>query len=111
MRLPMCLAGGVNMLLHASGFLLLGALFGRFLRLPAFMLLVVLTLAAYGFAQRDDRLLDVGWDLLVALLALQCGYALMIIFQLLSSGGRRRASHNARGGSEQDGPRSGTGAQ
>jgi hypothetical protein len=107
----MCLAGGVNMLLHASGFLLLGALFGSFLRLPAFMLVVVLTLAGYGFAQRDGRLVDVGWDLLVALLALQCGYALIIIFQLLSSGGHRGAAHDARGGSERDGPRSGTGGQ
>ena len=75
------------------------------------MLVVVLTLAGYGFAQRDGRLVDVGWDLLMALLALQCGYALIIIFQLLSSGGHRGASHDARGGSERDGPRSGTGAQ
>jgi hypothetical protein len=97
-------------MLRAAGFLLLGALFGVFFRLPAFMLLVLLTLVVYGFTQWRNPIWDVGWDLLVALLALQSGYALTIISRLLLRTGDRRTSHNSCVGSEHDGRGSGNDA-
>jgi hypothetical protein len=80
-------------------FLILGAILGAFLRLPAFMALSVLLLAVYGGTLRHNPIQDVGLDVLVGLLAIQCGYVLTIIAHLLLSSGRR-SLHYHRGADE-----------
>jgi len=89
-------------MLAAFAFLLLGALFGGFFRLPAFMVLVLLTLAAYAFWQRHDPAAMLGLEILVALVALQAGYALAIVARLLLNARASRASSDTGLGGEQD---------
>jgi hypothetical protein len=83
-------------MLAASGFLLLGAVLGGALRLPAFMLVVLATLAGYAVLRRHSPIATLSLDVLVALLALQAGYALTIVARLALAALRDRAATRAR---------------
>ena len=67
----------------ASLLLLIGATLGAVLRLPAFMAAAVLILAGYGWSLRHHAVGTIAYELLVGLLAVECGYALTIVARLL----------------------------
>ena len=75
-----------------AGFLLLiiGVVFGACLRLPAFMEVAVVILVIYGWTLRHHSVEAVIYNLLIGLLAIQCGYALTIVGRLLLKVGTRR---------------------
>lgn len=63
-------------------FLAIGLVLGTFLRLPAFMMVAVAILAGYGWFLRHQAFQAIGLDMLVALVAIQCGYALILVGRL-----------------------------
>jgi hypothetical protein len=79
-------------------FLIVGVVLGAFLRLPVFMGVAVLVVATYGWNFRHHPLETVGCAMLVGLLAIQCGYALMIVASLMFKAGRRRLRSRRSGG-------------
>ncbi len=70
--------------------LIVGIGLGACLRLPAFMGATVFVVAAYGWASRHDPLEVILYDVLVGLVAIQCGYALTIVARLLFKSVSRR---------------------
>lgn len=70
-------------MLAGLSLLLIGAILGAFLRLPGFMAAAVFVLACYAFIARDQSLMALGYDLLIGLLAIQCGYVLAFLARLL----------------------------
>lgn len=69
-------------MLAGLSLLLIGAILGAFLRLPGFMAAAVFVLACYAFIARDQSLAALGYDMLIGLLAIQCGYALAFLGRL-----------------------------
>lgn len=70
-------------MLAGVSLLILGVVCGTILRVPAFIALTAVILAIYGWVLRHDSAARIGAGLVIALLALQCGYALTILGRLL----------------------------
>lgn len=78
-------------MLAGLSFLVIGAVLGVYLRLPGFMAAAVLVLACYAFIAPHDSLAAFGFDMLIVLLAVQCGYALAFLARLFLKGAGRRS--------------------
>lgn len=77
-------------MLAGISLLILGGVCGTILRVPAFIALNAVILAIYGWALRREAAAQIAGKLVVALLAIQCGYALAILARLLFSRMRQR---------------------
>ena len=89
--LPLTGAERGEAMLAGLSFLIIGAVFGAYLRLPAFMAAAVIVLACYAFIAPHESLAAFVYDMLIGLLAVQCGYALTFLARLFLKGAGRRS--------------------
>jgi len=84
-------------MLAGISLLILGALCGTILRVPAFLMLNALILAVCGWYLRHESVTQISLRLIIGLLAIQCGYASTILARLLLGRIRERVRKGAKG--------------
>ncbi|HEY1541575.1 MAG TPA: hypothetical protein VGG01_04120 [Xanthobacteraceae bacterium] len=82
-------------MLTGVSLLVLGAVCGTILRVPAFIALNAVVLAIYGWVLRHEPAARIGTDLVIALLAIQGGYALTILGRALFGRMRQRVGDSS----------------